>query len=288
MPEIILKGMTWGHSRGITPLLAFSQRFSELNPNVKIIWEKRSLQEFADFPIEKLAENYDLLIVDHPWVGCAAATNCVLPLNEYLSEAYLNDQAVNSVGASHNSYNYNNKQWALAIDAATPVASYRADLLQLNNCRVPESWEDLIALAFVGKVALPAIPIDLLMNFYMFCIAHGEEPFINNEEVLIKNVNYVPNIKTTLISSNELTKKGWLILFKDAKAIISHEETKLQLIANWISNAYYIDIDINIDSICDFELIQNLLVTISMPILSWVQILLGIIHLNTCIACITY
>jgi hypothetical protein len=69
--------------------------------------------------------------------------------------------------------------------------------------------------------------------------------FINNKEVLIKNVNYVPNIKTTLISLNELTKKGWLILFKDAKAIISYEETKLQLIANWISNAYYIDIDIN-------------------------------------------
>jgi hypothetical protein len=56
--------------------------------------------------------------------------------------------------------------------------------------------------------------------------------FINNKEVLIKNVNYVPNIKTTLISSNKLTKKGWLILFKDTKAIISHEETKVQLIAN--------------------------------------------------------
>jgi hypothetical protein len=67
--------------------------------------------------------------------------------------------------------------------------------------------------------------------------------FINNKEVLIKNVNYIPNIKTILISSNELTKKGWLILFKDAKAIISHKETKLQLIANWIFNVYYININ---------------------------------------------
>ena len=64
MSNIVLKGMTWGHSRGITPLLAFSQRFTELYPNVEIIWEKRSLQQFADFPIEKLAEQYDLLIVD--------------------------------------------------------------------------------------------------------------------------------------------------------------------------------------------------------------------------------
>jgi hypothetical protein len=74
----------------------------------------------------------------------------------------------------------------------------------------------------------------------------GDIPvFINNKEVLIKNVDYVPNIKTTFISLNGLTKKGWLILFKDAKAIISRKETKLQLIANWISNAYYINININ-------------------------------------------
>ena len=32
--------------------------------------------------------------------------------------------------------------------------------------------------------------------------------YINNQEVIIQNVNYIPNIKTTLISSNKLTKKG--------------------------------------------------------------------------------
>ena len=87
--KIILKGITWGHSRGITPLLAFSQRFNELNPGVEVKWKKRTLQEFADFPIEKLTEQYDLLIIDHPWVGCAAATECVLPLDKYLSKEYL-------------------------------------------------------------------------------------------------------------------------------------------------------------------------------------------------------
>jgi len=56
MPDIILKGITWGHSRGITPLLAVSQRFSELHPGVEINWTKRTLQEFADYPIEKLTE----------------------------------------------------------------------------------------------------------------------------------------------------------------------------------------------------------------------------------------
>lgn len=182
--KIILKGITWGHSRGITPLLAYAQRFSELYPQVDVQWKKRTLQEFADFPIEQLTAHYDLLIIDHPWVGCAAATNCVLPLERYLSEAYLKDQQKNSVGGSHQSYRYNGHQWALAIDAATPVASYRADLLQKHRVAVPTTWEEVLALAKDGKVAVPAIPIDLLMNFYTFCLAHGKEPFQNDEEVI--------------------------------------------------------------------------------------------------------
>ncbi|HKZ65043.1 MAG TPA: extracellular solute-binding protein [Chitinophagaceae bacterium] len=183
MSGIILNGITWGHSRGITPLLATSQRYNELHPEIEIRWKKRTLQEFADSPIEKLTKDYDLLIIDHPWVGCADATNCVLPLNEYLPQTYLDDQLKNSVGYSHLSYNYNNKQWALAIDAAAPAASYRKDLMKKNNLELPRTWDDLLELAKTGKVAVPAIPIDLLMNFYTFCIAYGKEPFQNDFEV---------------------------------------------------------------------------------------------------------
>lgn len=184
MAAVRLKGISWNHSRGITPLLAAAQRYNELHPQVEIEWHKRSLQEFADFPIEKLTTQFDLLIIDHPWVGCAAATNCVLPLNEYLSENYLNNQLQNSVGGSHESYNYNNKQWALAIDAATPAASYRKDLFKKNNEPLPQTWNDVLQLAKAGKVAVPAIPIDLLMNFYSFCLALGVTPFESEEEII--------------------------------------------------------------------------------------------------------
>jgi multiple sugar transport system substrate-binding protein len=184
MENTVLKGITWGHSRGITPLLAYAQRFSELYPHVDVQWKKRTLQEFADFPIEELTKEYDLLIIDHPWVGRAAATNCVLPLEKHLPKEYLNDQQKNSVGGSHESYEYNHHQWALAIDAATPVASYRADLLQKHGIVVPATWDDVMQLAKEGKVAVPAIPIDLLMNFYTFCLAHGKEPFQNETEMI--------------------------------------------------------------------------------------------------------
>ncbi|HKO81356.1 MAG TPA: extracellular solute-binding protein [Chitinophagaceae bacterium] len=186
MAAIVLNGITWGHSRGITPLLAASQRYNELNPEVEIRWKKRTLQEFADFPIERLTKDYDLLIIDHPWVGCAAATHCVLPLNEYLSPAYMSDQLKNSTGYSYLSYNYNDSQWALAIDAATPAASYRKDLVEKNNIAVPRTWNDILTLAKKGKVAAPAIPIDLLMNFYTFCLAHGGKLFQQENEIIDK------------------------------------------------------------------------------------------------------
>ena len=184
MRRKLLKGIAWNHSRGIMPLLAASQRYNELHPGVEIQWQKRSLQEFADFPIEKLADKFDLLIIDHPWVGCAADTKCVLPLNDYLPAEYLEDQLNNSVGCSHLSYNYNDKQWALAIDAATPVASYREDLFKDSGTSLPRVWEDVITLAKERKVAVPGIAVDILMNFYSFCIAHGNYPFTNEEEVI--------------------------------------------------------------------------------------------------------
>lgn len=185
---ITLKGITWNHTRGYLPMVATSQRFSELHPGVTIHWEKRSLQEFADAPIQNLIDRYDLLVIDHPWAGYAAHSGALLPLNEHLPESFMNDQAKFSVGQSHPSYIFDGVQTALAIDAATPVASWREDLLQREGMGVPSTWEELLRLAGKGLVAFPAIPIDSLMNFYMFCLAHGEEPFTNKETVVSRDV----------------------------------------------------------------------------------------------------
>lgn len=152
------------------------------------MWHKRSLQQFADQPLEELTKEYDLLIIDHPWVGCAATEKCVLALEKYLPKNYLNELRVHSVGASHESYFYDGSQLALSIDAATPTASYRPDLFRQGQQSPPFTWKDVMKLALEGKVALPAIPIDLLMTFYSFCIAHGHEPFQNKQEVIKKTV----------------------------------------------------------------------------------------------------
>lgn len=174
--KISLKGITWNHSRGFVPMVATAQRFSELNPSVEITWEKRSLQQFADFSIQELAQRFDLLVIDHPWAGFAAKTQSILPLDNYLSKVYLNDQQENTVGHSYESYAYDGHQWALPIDAATPVASSRPDLLQQHGLQLPKSFDELLNLADKGLVAFAGIPIDVLMNFYTLCCSLGEDP----------------------------------------------------------------------------------------------------------------
>lgn len=185
---ITLNGIAWNHTRGFVPLVATAQRFGELHPNVEIHWHKRSLQAFADFPVEQLVEQYDLLIIDHPFAGKAAAKQLLLPLDEWLSADFLADQHANSVGASHTSYQWNDHQWGLATDAATPVSAHRPDLFARHNLDLPETWDDLIALAKAGFVAVPAIPIDSLMNWYMLCLALGEAPFSTPERIVSDDV----------------------------------------------------------------------------------------------------
>ncbi len=183
---ISLRGMTWNHPRGYAPMAATAARFHELRPEISIHWEQRSLKAFEDFPVEKLAADYDLIVLDHPCIPKVAARNVLLPLDAHLAPAFLADQAAHSVGGSHASYVDRGHQWALAIDAATPVAFWREDLLAPLGVAPPRTWEDLLALARRGHVEVPAAPINCLMNFYTFCIAAGEEPFTTTQAVVAK------------------------------------------------------------------------------------------------------
>jgi len=183
-----LTGTTWNHTRGYLPMVATAQRYSELHPDTEVRWDRRSLQQFADWPIEKLAESYDLLVIDHPFSGYAAAHDVLVPLDQHLPAPFLADQEANSVGQSHASYQYGGHQWALAIDTAAPVCGSRIDLLQRAGKQVPQDWAGLMDLARDGMVAVPAVPIDTLMNFYMLCGALGEEPFTSADAVVSERV----------------------------------------------------------------------------------------------------
>ncbi len=161
MPKQTLRGMTWSHARGYDPMVATARQYAATHPDVEIIWEKRSLQAFADRPIEEMAADYDLMVIDHPHVGQVASSGELLALNGRGRAAELATLAAQSIGGSHGSYEINGQQWALAIDAATPVAAYRPDLLT----RAPSRWSEVLELAQNGQVAFALIPINALMVF---------------------------------------------------------------------------------------------------------------------------
>ena len=158
-----LKGMTWDHSRGYDPMIATSEIFcKKYNNQISIEWDKRSLQAFADRPIEQMVDEYDLMVIDYPHVGEVSAKGL---LQQFDVEQYndqldiLNEQ---SVGLSHQSYNIDGHQWALAIDAATQVSCYREDLID----DVPTNWNDLLALAKNQKIIWPLKPVHAISSFY--------------------------------------------------------------------------------------------------------------------------
>ncbi len=172
-----LRGITWNHTRGFTSVVAAAQRFEELNPDISIVWEKRSLQAFADASLTQLAAEYDLIVMDHPHTALAASEGLLLPFEDWLPAGFLKDQAAHSVGSSYPSYHFDDKQWALVTDAAAPIASWRPDLVERHQLTLPRTWEEVLELARRGFVTVSAFPIDVLMHSYTFCAALGYDPF---------------------------------------------------------------------------------------------------------------
>ena len=171
MAAAVLKGLTWDHTRGFDPMVGTAQAFNERHPKIEIIWHKRSLQAFADRRLSEMVQEYDLLVIDHPHVGEAAAQNLLMPLDGQGCDDQLKSLSDESVGLSHQSY-FEGRQWALAIDAAAPIAAYRRDLLN----RPPKNWEEVVSLARSGKVIWPLKPVDALMSFYNV-LANAGHPF---------------------------------------------------------------------------------------------------------------
>lgn len=184
MRQIQLRGITWNHSRALPPLVATAQRFEELNPGVRIQWEKRSLHEFGHADIATLARNFDLLVIDHPMTGDAEATGVLTDLLPLLPAKEIDDLREDSLGPSFLSYLYHGKLYALPIDAAAPAASFRPDLFKQHGLAEPKIWDDVVGLARSGWVRMPAFSADLFLNFMGLCVSRGGAVAASPEQLI--------------------------------------------------------------------------------------------------------
>lgn len=158
-----LRGMAWDHPRAVNPLEAISARWSE-DKNCTVTWDARPLKYFEDQPLEDLASRYDLVLIDYPFAGVAATSGLIRNVQDWVDADYLADQAACSVGPSFDSYTWDQRQWALAVDAACQVSGSRVDLFaSVGEPAPPANWDEVMQLAEARandatRVAMPLNP----------------------------------------------------------------------------------------------------------------------------------
>jgi multiple sugar transport system substrate-binding protein len=163
-----LRGMAWDHPRALDPLNAIARAW-QTQHGVAVHWDARPLKDFEDQPLEELANAYDLVLLDYPFVGFAADSGLIAPVEDWADTDYLADQAAHSVGPSNASYRWGGKQWALAIDAACQVSAVREDLWNASGRRaLPSTWDDVAAAAVALRSSPSAVALPLNAN-HAYC-----------------------------------------------------------------------------------------------------------------------
>jgi multiple sugar transport system substrate-binding protein len=185
MASIRLRGITWSHRRAIDPLLATLSSFRSGHPDIDVDWSSRSLHGFEFAPIDELARSFDLVVLDHPFVGHIAATGCL----EALDPLFTDELRSSFVGPSLESYVYGGRTWAMPIDAACQVAAVRPDLLGALDRDVPRTWEAMFALGSDARrrgqwLAIGLKGVHGLMTLFTLCANLGRPCGVTTDEPL--------------------------------------------------------------------------------------------------------
>jgi multiple sugar transport system substrate-binding protein len=175
MSAVRLRGMTWDHRRAIDPLLATQAMFAAAHPGIEVEWSSRPLHGFEFTPVAELAKSYDMIILDHPFCGDIAASNCLLPVDDILS----GEARAAFVGPSRETYVYAGKTWAIPVDAACQVAVSRPDLMTRLGEKAPADWSALLDLGRRAsqrnmKLAIGLRGVHSLMTFFTLCANLGQ------------------------------------------------------------------------------------------------------------------
>lgn len=170
--KTILKGITWEHARGYESVVAASNYYNSIKPDLEVQWSFRSLQSFADQPLERLVEEYDLLVIDHPHIPFAAENQLLARLDGVGFDENLKLLESQTVGKSHVSYSHLGGQWGLASDAAAQVSAFRPDLID----EAPNNWNEVFELAEQNRVVWPYKPVDSWSSIITIASGLGEEP----------------------------------------------------------------------------------------------------------------
>jgi multiple sugar transport system substrate-binding protein len=164
-----LRGLTWDHPRGYLVLDALA---NALAPAVSVRWHRQPLADFESRPLRTLADDYDLLVIDHPGLGEAVRDGALRPLEDIAGSAELAQWRDAAIGASFASYTLAGRQWALPLDAAAQVSARRPDLMTER----PASWAQACQAVRSARSTLCLGGPHALLMFSAICLASGTPP----------------------------------------------------------------------------------------------------------------
>jgi multiple sugar transport system substrate-binding protein len=144
------------------------------------------------------------MIIDHPHVPDAVHADAVIAFEDLVTPAQLDLLEATSVGASHDSYLYKGKHWALAIDTAAQVSAFRPDMAD----RSPVFWYEVFELAKQKQLLWAHKPVDAFSTFATLMAQkdaplEGNVHFINQEmalevlEFMVELASLVPDFCAT-------------------------------------------------------------------------------------------
>ena len=167
-----LSCLTWDHPRAVDGLFAMTERYHRMQDEVRLTWHRQSLRGFESTPVAANAERFDIIILDHPFMGDAAASGCLVDLNSLpaLSRIAGNGRFV---GMSLQSYNYAGGQWALPLDAACQTAVYRPD--QIAADELPRTMRQVLDLDPQIGIGLSMACPHSLMHVLTLCGLMGDD-----------------------------------------------------------------------------------------------------------------
>jgi multiple sugar transport system substrate-binding protein len=166
------RGLTWDHPRGYNALAAAAAALDEARNGVTITWDRQPLEGFESHPIADLCERYDLVVLDHPHIGAAVASHCLVALEEIFEAEDLHAWSSATIGPCFDSYALAGCHWALPLDAATQVLALRPDVID----DWPDTWERVVALSARQPVALSIAGPHAILTFFSVATALGHAP----------------------------------------------------------------------------------------------------------------
>ena len=196
-------GLTWDHPRGYVALeKAAAQARAD---GLDLRWKRQPLEGFESHPIEDLARDYDLIVLDHPHMGDAVAGDCLQPLESLFDADTLKTWKAQSIGNTFESYHYAGKHWALPLDAASQVAAFRADRF---DGPAPATWPATLDFARRHPVALSLAGPHALLSLFSISTAFGDAPTASGADRLFEGRGFEA-AWSLMQELHALSFKGW-------------------------------------------------------------------------------